>query len=181
MIDAPGLPRAMNLQSIAQAGGPVALPDPDDPAIACDGRSCQTDRMADENDQSREGASGNASGPDDALPATVREKNGWTIVSLNEPSLMNPAVVEALGEGIESLVERGRKRIILDFSEVEYISSSMIGVLMGARQCVSEAGGTFVLCSLNDRLLELLRITRLHKMFIVEPSLQDAMKRVGHP
>lgn len=133
--------------------------------------------MADEKGESRQRSPGQAPGPEEVLPALVQERGGWTIVRLNEPSLMNPEVVEALGGRVGSLVGAGHNRIILDFSVVQYISSSMIGVLVGARQRVSEAGGQLVLCSLNDRLLELLKITRLHKMFPIEPSLHDAMKR----
>lgn len=114
----------------------------------------------------------------DVLAATIQERDGWTIIRPGEASLMRPDVVEALGDRVESLVGRGRKRIILDFSAVRYISSSMIGVLVGARQSADAAGGQLILCSLHDRLQELLKITRLHRMFTVEPSLDHALKRV---
>lgn len=113
------------------------------------------------------------------LPVSLQERGGWTIIRLHEASLMEPAVIEALGDHVELLVGEGKTRVILDFTEVQYISSTMIGVLVGARQSLVRKGGELILCALNDRLLELLRITRLHKVFVVEPTLDEAMSRAG--
>ena len=51
----------------------------------------------------------------------------------------------------------------------------MIGVLVGARQAVARAGGKLILAALNPRLIELLKITRLEKMFVVEPDVATAL------
>ena len=120
--------------------------------------------------------------PDEKLPAAVEEAGGWTVLRLLEPSLMDPAVVEALNAHVERLLSAGRHNLILDFAEVQYISSSMVGVLVGAKQSVSRAGGALVLAGLNRRLHELLKITRLEKMFVVEPDVAAARARpVGKP
>lgn len=108
---------------------------------------------------------------------SVRERDGWTAVRLNEASLMEPAVIEALNAHVEQLLAQGKNRLVLDFKHVEYISSSMVGVLVGTRQSVTRTGGQLILCGLRPRLHELLRITRLERMFIVEPDLSHAMKR----
>ena len=113
------------------------------------------------------------------LPVDIRDKGAWTVVRLREPSLMDPAVIEALNTHVESLLARNRSRLILDFEQVQYISSSMVGVLVGTRQSVAKSGGELVLCALNPRLLELLKITRLDKMFVVEPDLRAALERTG--
>ena len=119
--------------------------------------------------------------PDPPLPVTVEHVRGWIVLRPLEASLMNLDVIESLGQQVESAVAGATQgasgRIVLDFSHVRYISSSMVGVLVGARQQVDAAGGRLVLCGLNDRLRELLRITRLHRMFTVVPTLHDAVDR----
>ncbi len=90
---------------------------------------------------------------------------------------MDPGVIEALGAHVDHLLGQGRVRLIIDFEQMQYISSSMVGVLVGARQSVAKAGGELILAGLNRRLHELLRITRLEKMFTVEPDLATALGR----
>ena len=92
---------------------------------------------------------------------------------------MDAAVIEALGDHINALLSQGRPRIVLDFKKVQYISSSMVGVLVGSRQAAEQAGGQLILAGLNERLHELLRLTRLDRMFRIEPDLRTAMKSVG--
>ena len=102
-------------------------------------------------------------------------RDGWAVLRLLEASLMDPAVIDALGQHVDRLLAEGNKNLIIDFREVEYISSSMVGVLVGTRQSVSRAGGKLVLCGLNARLHELLKITRLEKMFVVKDDVESAL------
>lgn len=113
--------------------------------------------------------------PQEKLPATLAEQRGWAVLHLLEPSLMDPAVIEALNAHVERLLSAGRRNLILDFAQVQYISSSMVGVLVGARHSVARASGRLVLAGLNRRLHELLKITRLQKMFVVEPDVAAAL------
>ncbi len=113
--------------------------------------------------------------PAKVLPVDVSERDGWTIMALREASLMDPAIIEALGAHVDRLLGKGSNRLIIDFREVQYISSSMIGVLVGARQAVVRAGGKLILAGLSPRLHELLKITRLEKMFVLEPDVASAL------
>ncbi len=113
------------------------------------------------------------------LIATVSQRGAWTAMRIQEYSLMDATVIESLGDHINALLTQGYPRLVLDFKKVEYISSSMVGVLVGSRQSAEQAGGQLILAGLNDRLLELLRLTRLDRMFRIEPDLRTAMKSVG--
>ena len=115
--------------------------------------------------------------PQRLLPARIEEREGWTVLHLREASLMDPSVIEALAGHVEKLLAAGKRQLIVDFEHVQYISSSMIGVLVGARQSVVREQGKLVLVGLNRRLNELLKITRLDKMFTVEPDVPAALSR----
>jgi anti-sigma B factor antagonist len=113
--------------------------------------------------------------PAEALPVAIDQRGGWTVLRLMEASLMSPAVIDALGAHVERLLGEGKKDLVIDFAQVQYISSSMIGVLVGARQSVAKAGGRLVLATLNPRLRELLKITRMEKMFTQAPDVETAV------
>lgn len=127
--------------------------------------------------ESTSGRGTRAADPQRLLPADVEEREGWTLLRLREASLMDPSVIEALATHVEKLLSEGKRRLIIDFEHVQYISSSMIGVLVGARQSVLREQGKLILCGLNRRLHELLKITRLEKMFVVEADLRSALER----
>lgn len=113
--------------------------------------------------------------PSDKLPADLEQRGSWMVVRLRESSLMDPAVIEALGAHVDKQLSDGHTSLVLDFQQVQYISSNMIGVLVGARLSVIRAGGRLVLAGLNPRLRELLKITRMEKMFTQSPDVETAV------
>jgi len=113
------------------------------------------------------------------VPVKIAERGDWTVLRITEPSLMDVAVIEQLNEQVEAQLSAGRRKLVLDFKHVQYISSSMVGVLVATNQSVKKAKGQLILCALNERLLELLKLTRLDKMFKVEPDARSALKSVG--
>lgn len=115
---------------------------------------------------------------DPNLPLQTARAGDWSVVRVTEVSLMDAAVIDRLSAAVAGRVESGEKNLVLDMSEVEYISSSAVGFLVEINQHVSRAKGQLVLAGLNDRLAELLKITKLDKMFKREKTLGDAMQRL---
>ena len=116
---------------------------------------------------------------DDKLPMRISRRGDWVVVRPEEASLMDPEVIDVLGAKLDALIAGGERRIVLDFKLVQYISSAMIGVLVAARKSAADGGGQLLLAALNDRLLQLLKLTRLDKMFVVHPDARSALKSVG--
>ena len=113
------------------------------------------------------------------LPLKTALRGDWIIVRVTEPSLMDTRLIEQLGEAMRSLIDAGHIRIVLDLSRVEYISSRMVGLIVDQHQAANSAKGQLVLCGLSDKIVELLKLTRLNKMFRVEPDLQTAADKLG--
>lgn len=117
-----------------------------------------------------------SSNPPPALPIEVKKRGAWTVVRFTEASLMDVKLIEALHARVLEVVAGGSTQLVLDFSQVEYISSSMFGVLVATREAVAKAGGTLVLCALNERLNRLLKLARLDSIFTVAPDVAAATK-----
>ena len=75
------------------------------------------------------------------LPVKIAERGDWTVLRITEPSLMDVSVIETLNEQVEAKLAEGRKKLVLDFKHVQYISSSMVGVLVATNQSVKKAKG----------------------------------------
>ena len=79
-------------------------------------------------------------------------------------------LADALGRGIDSLV--------LDLSEVEFIDSTGLSVLLNVLRRVTQRGGALVIVCTNPTVLRLFEITRLESTFDIVETREEALARV---
>ena len=66
---------------------------------------------------------------------------------------------------------------MVDFSGVEYLDSSGLGLLLGLSQEYGAAGGCLVLVT-NETVERILEITRLTGMFTIEADVAEALSLI---
>jgi len=89
-----------------------------------------------------------------------------TVVSFVESAIIDAPKIEQLAQQLYELVdEQNRKHMILDFSEVKFMGSQTLGVLINLNKKIEQIKGTMVICSLRKDLRKLFSITRLDRMF----------------
>ena len=70
------------------------------------------------------------------------------------------------------------ERMILDFERVQYISSQAIGILLQLnKKLAALPHSTLTLCSVNQKLMDLLKIVRLDRLLKIKPTQQEAVKQ----
>lgn len=79
-------------------------------------------------------------------------------------------------ESLEELFEKGQKNLVLDFSAVDFLSSSGLRVLVSIRKKLRGAGGDVVLAAPSERASDSFEIAGLDKLF---PSYPDRETAVG--
>src|SRR4029079_18395642 len=99
------------------------------------------------------------------------------------PSLMDPIILEEIGKELYRLVdEEDRRKLVLDFEKVQYLSSQAIGIILTLNKKLSSLKyNKLVLCGVGPKLMELLKITRLDRILTVKPTQQDAVKVFDQP
>ena len=70
-----------------------------------------------------------------------------------------------LDEHLRALYEAGASTIVLDLARVTYVSSSSLRVLLLAHRRAVAAGGSIVLANTPSRVLSLLRMAGLDRVF----------------
>jgi anti-anti-sigma factor len=65
--------------------------------------------------------------------------------------------------------------VILDLTGVPFIDSSGLGSLVSAYITCHKAGRQIVLTGINSRILKLFEITRVESLFLMFPTLDDAI------
>lgn len=109
---------------------------------------------------------------------TQQQIRQYVVVEFYDASLMDSLKLEEMGKRLYHLVDQEDKRcIVLDFSRVQYISSQFIGILMALQKRLKALPKSeLLLCSVNSRLAELLRITRLDQILKIYPSQKEAVQ-----
>ena len=112
------------------------------------------------------------------LPYMVSPTEKYTVIEFRTPSLMDPVELENIGQGLYRLIDAEDKRkLILDFEKVEYLSSQAIGIILTMnKKLAALKNSKLVLCGVGPRLMELLKITRLDRLLTVKPSQKEAVK-----
>ena len=113
---------------------------------------------------------------------TVQPFDKFSVVEFRTASLMDPIVLESIGTELYRLVDdEDRRRLVLDFEKVEYLSSQAIGIILTLNKKLGALKNSkLVLCGVGPKLIELLRITRLDKILTVKPTQRDAVKHIEH-
>ena len=89
--------------------------------------------------------------------------------------LVGGAETEHLVDAIRRFVDGGARRMVVDLSEVPMFNSLAVGSLLGCRQNLHDRGGRLVLSGANERLVGILRVTRMTMVFQLHESLETAV------
>jgi anti-sigma B factor antagonist len=112
----------------------------------------------------------------------VQQIGDNTVVEFTSPSLMDPIELEQIAQQLYKLIdEQDKRRIILDFEKVQYLSSQAIGILLAMQKKLSALKkSNLILCGVGARLMELLRITRLDKVLTISHQKEAIKSSSGH-
>jgi anti-sigma B factor antagonist len=111
----------------------------------------------------------------------ITKINKACVVEFRIPSLMDPVVIETIQNGLGRLVdEEDQRLLILDFSRVEFISSQAIGFIISlSKKLGALPNSKFLLCGINEKLMQLLKITRLDRILKIKPTQTEAINSLA--
>ena len=83
--------------------------------------------------------------------------------------------VELVKDKINSLIQQGEKKLLLNLAEVPYVDSAGLGEIVRTYTTVNRQAGSLKLLHLTKRIEDLLAITKLLTVFDTFDSEQDAI------
>ena len=83
--------------------------------------------------------------------------------------------VELVKDKINSLIQQGEKKLLLNLADVPYVDSAGLGEIVRTYTTVNRQGGSLKLLHLTKRIEDLLAITKLLTVFDTFDSEQDAI------
>jgi anti-sigma B factor antagonist len=83
---------------------------------------------------------------------------------------------ELLKDKINSLLQQGHKKVVLNLEDVPYLDSAGLGEIVRTYTTISRQGGSLKLLNLTKRITDLLSITKLLTVFETYDSEADAVR-----
>lgn len=103
-----------------------------------------------------------------------------TIVTFTDERILEAKDIESLQESIVSVIEQAERiNMILDFCNVRFLSSAVLGLLIRVSKKIYEREGQLKLCNINAKIYEVFKITRLTKIFEIYPDRESAVESLS--
>jgi anti-sigma B factor antagonist len=114
--------------------------------------------------------------PDDCCLG-VESRGDVIITRFTRPLILSGPEAEAAGERLASLLpELGRRRLLVDFGNVQSLTSLMLGKLVRLNRAAEVAGGRLVLFNLSPDIREIMEVTRLNLVLFLYDSESAALQ-----
>jgi anti-sigma B factor antagonist len=103
------------------------------------------------------------------MPTRRGEDPGEVVVATFTSAILDGQTMQAVRDELSHLAEQpGCRKLLLDFRNVEYLSSEAAGTLITLHKRLSTAGARLVLCDLAPDVYEMFHLTRLDRLFSIE-------------
>lgn len=112
---------------------------------------------------------------------SVEYSENATIVTFTDERILKDEDIQALQESIISVVESagGGISLILDFCNVRFLSSAVLGLLMRISKRIYERDGQLRLCNIDPKIYEIFKITRLTRIFDICEDIESATQSLS--
>jgi len=106
----------------------------------------------------------------------VAESANVSVVRFKDQKIIDPEAIQELGQELFDLVEKeDRKKIVLNFSNVEFLSSAALGKLITFEKKSKRHDAELILTNISPEIFQVFAITNLDKLFQIKDSEADAL------
>jgi len=105
----------------------------------------------------------------------IKKEDELILVSL-KGNLMSKQQIQSLLDEIDFYFNEGLKKIIIDLTEMQYMNSTGLSILINIFTQARNKGGEVVITNIPEKINQLLVITKLNSIFNIEDTVEDARK-----
>ena len=107
---------------------------------------------------------------------SVEYSEGATIAILTDEKILEENDIKDIQQSVMALIEQNEKiALVIDFSNVKFLSSAMLGLLIRVSKRIYESHGRLKLSSIDPKIYEVFKITGLDKIFDIYPGSAEAI------
>jgi anti-sigma B factor antagonist len=106
----------------------------------------------------------------------INEERKADVVILGLSGKLDATTAKTFEDKILAEIDSGGRRFVIDLSQLEYVSSSGLRVLLLAAKRLQNADGKIVLCSMKDHIRQLFDLAGLSSILSIYGSRDEAIK-----
>ena len=103
------------------------------------------------------------------------------VVAVAPAGRIDTSTAPVLEQHLLGLITRGERRLVVDFSGVDYISSAGLRVMLVLARRVRDANGQLGLCAMNDAVRQVFQLAGFLPLFTVQDSREAAVQLIAGP
>ena len=105
----------------------------------------------------------------------VEQSDGVTVVGFAERTELDSLSSDQVGRELFALVEEeDPPNVVVDFTNLDFLSSQAIGVLLTLRLKAARTGAEVVLAAVPSKFDEIFKLTNFEQLYQVFPTVADA-------
>ena len=109
----------------------------------------------------------------------VSQEGDVHVLALTVPFQVDSADFDRLHELVLSAVTTAANGPwVMDLAGLQYMGSSVLGLMVNIRQRVRQGGGKLVLCGMSPKLHQVFRTCSLERLFVIKPHRVEAVEAV---
>ena len=110
----------------------------------------------------------------------IKRSDGVAVVEFADRKILEELSIQEIGDELSSLVESEPGiKLLLDFRNVDHLSSAALGMLITLNRKIQEQNGLLKLADINRQIFEVFKITKLNRVFEIHDSAEQALSGFG--
>jgi anti-sigma B factor antagonist len=110
----------------------------------------------------------------------VSQQKDVAIVEFTQNKILDEMNINEIGSSLIALIEaKDRPKLLLDFANVDHLSSAALGMLITVNNKVKQQNGQLRLASIKPQIMEVFIVTKLNRLFKIAPARAEAMDSFG--
>ena len=107
----------------------------------------------------------------------IDEQGDIIRISFIDRNILDEANIQQIGDEITALIDQtANPKLLIDFENVEHLSSAALGTLITINNKIRQKGGQLRLSNIDGQIYEVFVITKLNKLFQIH---QDNVQALG--
>ncbi len=117
---------------------------------------------------------------DETATLSIDIQDGVKVVQFAGKKLLDEVSISEIGDQLTGMVAQADSvKFVLDFSKIEHMSSSALGMLITLHKRIRERSGGLCLIGIKPAIYEIFVITRLNEIFDIRQSTAEAIAALG--
>jgi len=110
-------------------------------------------------------------------PVSVVQNKDVRIVEFTSTMILDEGNITEIGNTLNAMIDEvSNPKLLLDFANVDHLSSAALGMLINANNRIKNRNGQLRLTNIRPQIYEVFVITKLNKLFRILPDRTEALK-----